>query len=166
MERFGIDEVYGMHNMPGIPLGSFAIRKGGIMAAPTSSRSLSKVVAAMRPAAPHDRPDHHRCTDRRQSADDRLAQCRSDPIRGRVRHPLSRRLQPQHHSQRRVDCRTVRSLDETVRDLAQDRIKQMAEGIALANGAEAEVVYERYCPVTFNMRRDRPRHPRRPRCGW
>jgi hippurate hydrolase len=45
---------------------------------------------------------------------------------------------------------TVRSLDETVRDLAQDRIKQMAEGIALANGAEAEVVYERYCPVTFN----------------
>jgi amidohydrolase len=34
MERFGIDEVYGMHNMPGIPLGAFAIRKGGIMAAP------------------------------------------------------------------------------------------------------------------------------------
>ncbi len=26
----------------------------------------------------------------------------------------------------------------------------MAEGIALANGAEADVLYERYCPVTFN----------------
>ncbi|MDY6963874.1 MAG: amidohydrolase, partial [Pseudomonadota bacterium] len=34
MERFGIDEVYGMHNMPGIPVGQFAIRRGGIMAAP------------------------------------------------------------------------------------------------------------------------------------
>ncbi len=34
MDRFGVDEVYGMHNMPGIPLGQFAIRKGGIMAAP------------------------------------------------------------------------------------------------------------------------------------
>src|SRR5690606_30799344 len=28
MERFGIDEVYGMHNMPGIPAGSFSIRAG------------------------------------------------------------------------------------------------------------------------------------------
>src|SRR5690606_19181176 len=34
MERFGIDEVYGMHNMPGIPIGQFAIRRGAIMAAP------------------------------------------------------------------------------------------------------------------------------------
>src|SRR5690554_4644136 len=32
MDRFGISEVFGMHNMPGIPLGHFAIREGGIMA--------------------------------------------------------------------------------------------------------------------------------------
>ena len=32
MERFGIQEVYGMHNMPGIPVGSFALRPGPIMA--------------------------------------------------------------------------------------------------------------------------------------
>ncbi|MFY8146801.1 MAG: amidohydrolase, partial [Rhodobacter sp.] len=31
--RFGIQEVYGMHNMPGIPLGHFAIRPGAMMAA-------------------------------------------------------------------------------------------------------------------------------------
>eukprot|EP01035_Chromulina_nebulosa_P069384 gene69384-biopygen29809 len=34
MERFAIEEVYGMHNMPGHPVGTFAIRKGGIMASP------------------------------------------------------------------------------------------------------------------------------------
>ncbi len=34
MDRFGIEEIYGMHNMPGMPVGTFAIRKGGIMAAP------------------------------------------------------------------------------------------------------------------------------------
>ena len=28
MTRFGIQEVYGMHNMPGIPLGTFAMRPG------------------------------------------------------------------------------------------------------------------------------------------
>ncbi len=33
MTRFGIEEVYGMHNYPGVPLGEFAIRPGPIMAA-------------------------------------------------------------------------------------------------------------------------------------
>ena len=28
MERFGIDKVFGMHNMPGLPVGQFAIRPG------------------------------------------------------------------------------------------------------------------------------------------
>lgn len=33
LERFGIDEVYGMHNQPGLPVGSFAIRSGPMLAA-------------------------------------------------------------------------------------------------------------------------------------
>src|SRR6202034_745106 len=33
ISRFGIEEVYGMHNYPGIPLGQFAIRTGPMMAA-------------------------------------------------------------------------------------------------------------------------------------
>src|SRR5205085_11522821 len=33
MERFGIEEVYGMHNTPGIPVGQFAIRPGTMLAA-------------------------------------------------------------------------------------------------------------------------------------
>lgn len=32
-ERFPMDEVYGMHNFPGIPLGNFAIKAGPMMAA-------------------------------------------------------------------------------------------------------------------------------------
>src|ERR1700757_459 len=31
MDRFGIGEVYGMHNYPGMPVGEFAIRPGPIM---------------------------------------------------------------------------------------------------------------------------------------
>ncbi len=91
MERFGINEVYGMHNMPGIPLGSFAIRKGGIMAAP------DKFSITVKGRGGH--AAHHRRTDRRQPADDSLTQRRSDPLGGRLRHPLSRRFQPQHHPQ-------------------------------------------------------------------
>ena len=33
MTRFAIDEVYGMHNLPGLPVGQFATRAGPIMAA-------------------------------------------------------------------------------------------------------------------------------------
>src|SRR3972149_2868205 len=33
MERFAIEEVYGMHNYPGLPLGEFALRPGALMAA-------------------------------------------------------------------------------------------------------------------------------------
>ena len=33
MDRFGIQEVYGMHNMPGKPVGEFAIRPGPFLAA-------------------------------------------------------------------------------------------------------------------------------------
>src|SRR5271168_2843525 len=33
MDRFGIEQVYGMHNRPGLPVGSFGIRSGPVMAA-------------------------------------------------------------------------------------------------------------------------------------
>ena len=33
MERFGIEKVFGMHNMPGMAVGHFGIRPGPIMAA-------------------------------------------------------------------------------------------------------------------------------------
>src|SRR5512136_1743657 len=33
MDRFGIEEVYGMHNYPGMPVGAFGIRPGPMMAA-------------------------------------------------------------------------------------------------------------------------------------
>ena len=33
LERFHIDEVYGMHNQPGLPVGSFGIRSGPMLAA-------------------------------------------------------------------------------------------------------------------------------------
>src|SRR5690606_6186771 len=33
MDRFGIEEVYGMHNYPGMPVGQFGMRAGPMMAA-------------------------------------------------------------------------------------------------------------------------------------
>ncbi len=44
MERFGIEEVYGMHNYPRLPVGEFAIRPEPMMAAPRSSWSTSATI--------------------------------------------------------------------------------------------------------------------------
>ncbi|MEO4000800.1 M20 aminoacylase family protein [Mesorhizobium sp. CAU 1732] len=56
LERFGIDEVYGMHNQPGLAVGSFAIRPGPLMAAG------DRFMVTLRgrgghAASPHETPD-------------------------------------------------------------------------------------------------------------
>ena len=53
MERFGVQEVYGMHNMPGLPVGQFAIRPGSIMAA-ADRFSITIEGKGAHAARPHD----------------------------------------------------------------------------------------------------------------
>src|SRR5260370_13235548 len=52
MDRFGIEQVFGMHNGPGIPVGSFAIRSGPIMAA-TDELDIKITGLGGHPARPH-----------------------------------------------------------------------------------------------------------------
>ena len=79
MERFGIEEVYGMHNMPGMPVGDFAIRPGADHGRDRRLRHRRRRAAAATPrsrTAPSTRcwsaPRH-----RPGAAVDRLAQRRS-----------------------------------------------------------------------------------------
>ena len=52
LERFGVQEVYGMHNMPGLPVGQFAIRPGSIMAAADRVQHHDRGQGRPRRAAP------------------------------------------------------------------------------------------------------------------
>src|SRR5258708_8059546 len=56
MDRFRIEEVYGMHNYPGLPVGQFALRPSPLMAA--ADRITIEIEgrggAAARPAVPID----------------------------------------------------------------------------------------------------------------
>ncbi len=88
MERFGIDEVYGMHNMPGIPVGQFAIRKGGIMAAPDRFTITIKGRGG-HAAQPHKTVDPIFIARSSSAACRRLRpQCRSGPVGRRLRHQV------------------------------------------------------------------------------
>jgi hippurate hydrolase len=45
---------------------------------------------------------------------------------------------------------TVRTLDAEIRDLAEQRFKQIVSGIAASHGAEADIQFHRNYPVTVN----------------
>ncbi|NKN37027.1 amidohydrolase [Agrobacterium sp. a22-2] len=151
MERFGIQEVYGMHNMPGMPVGTFAIRKGGIMAAPDKF-SITVKGRGGHAAEPHHTLDPIAIGAQIVGALQLIASRNANPLRSVV-VSVTKFIAGTTHNiipEEALLAGTVRSLDETVRDLAESRIRQIAAGIAAANGAEAVVDYERACPVTVN----------------
>ena len=96
MDRFGIEQVYGMHNGPGIPVGSFALRPGPIMAGRRCRRHQDRGARRARRAA----AQKHRFRAGRRAVDhgaaiDRVAQRRSAGIGGDFDVRISRRQRPQ-----------------------------------------------------------------------
>jgi hippurate hydrolase len=155
MERFGIEEVYGMHNMPGIPLGQFAIRKGGIMAAPDRF-TITISGRGGHAAQPHRTVDPIFIGSQLVGSLQAIAARNADPVRSvvisvtRFDAGTTHNIIPDHATL----WGTVRTLSEEMRDLAEARIRQIVDGIVGAHGAEAMIEYERRCPVTVNHDRE------------
>ncbi|CDZ41898.1 M20 family metallopeptidase [Neorhizobium galegae] len=151
MERFRIDEVYGMHNMPGIPLGQFAIRKGGIMAAPDRFTITIKGRGG-HAAQPHKTIDPIFIGSQLVGSLQAIAARNADPVHSivisvtRFDAGTAYNIIPDQATL----WGTVRTLSEETRDLAENRIRQIVEGIVSAHGATSEIDYYRQCPVTFN----------------
>lgn len=151
MDRFGIQEVYGMHNMPGMALGSFAIRKGGIMAAPDKF-SIRITGRGGHAAEPHRTADPIVVGAQVVGGLQMIASRNANPLRSVVVSVTQFHAGTTHNiiPEEAFLAGTVRSLDDAVQDLAESRIRQIAEGIAAANDCVADVEYERACPVTTN----------------
>jgi amidohydrolase len=151
MERFGIEEVYGMHNMPGLPLGTFGIRAGGIMAA-SDKFEVTIEGAGGHAAMPHKSVDPVVVAAHLILALQTLVSRNVDPMEQAVlsitmlRAGEAFNIIPQFVKL----TGTVRTLDEDVRDLMESRLKSVSEGLAATFGAKAEVSYHRGYPVTLN----------------
>ena len=98
MERWAIQEVYGMHNLPGLPVGTFAMRPGPIMAS-TDEFTITITGRDGHAARPHTTVDPIvvGAGAGQGAADHRLAQCRSARCRRRLGDPLPRRHRLQRH---------------------------------------------------------------------
>jgi len=151
MERFQIAEVYGMHNLPGLPVGHFAIRKGPIMAA-TDEFTVSIKGVGGHAAMPHKTIDPIAIGAQIVSNLQLIASRSANPLKSVVVSVTTFNAGNAHNviPSEASFGGTVRTLDHEMRDLAEQRFKQVASGIAASHGAEVAIEFHRNYPVTFN----------------
>ena len=152
MDRFGIQEVYGMHNMPGIPVGHFAIRPGAMMAA-ADQFDITVTGKGGHAAKPHDCIDTTVVAAHIIVAAQTIASRTVDPLKQVVVSICTVATDSTAHNviPQVVKMKgTVRTMDPAVQDQVEQRLKEIVEGTALALGAKAELNYQRGYPVTMN----------------
>ncbi|MBM1171174.1 M20 aminoacylase family protein [Microvirga arabica] len=151
MERFGVQEVYGMHNMPGIPVGQFAIRAGAMMAA-ADRFTITIEGKGGHAARPHDCIDPVVISAQVITALQTIASRNADPLESVVVSVCTVKAGEAFNviPQTAMLLGTVRTLSPEVRDLAETRIRAIVENVCAAFGAKAEVDYDRGYPVTMN----------------
>lgn len=152
MDRWGIQEVYGMHNMPGIPVGHFAIRKGALMAA-ADQFEITVTGKGGHAAKPHDCVDSTVVAAHIVVALQTIASRNVDPLKQVVVSVCTVETDSTAHNviPQVVKMKgTVRTMDHKVQDFVETRISEIVSGTALALGATASVAYARGYPVTIN----------------
>jgi len=151
MERFGIQEVYGMHNWPGVPVGQFAMRKGPVMAAADRFRITVKGKGG-HAAYPHQCIDPIVTAAHVITALQTVASRSVDPLESVVVSVCAVNAGEAFNviPQTATLLGTVRTLSASVRDLAETRIRTIVESTCAAFGATAEIEYNRGYPVTVN----------------
>ncbi len=151
MDRFGVEEVYGMHNMPGLPIGHFATRTGGIMAA-TDVFTIDIEGLGGHAAQPHRTVDPIATASAIVQALQSIVSRNVDPLHGAVISVTTIHAGDAFNiiPQRAKLTGTARSLDPLVRDLLERRTREVAQNVAAAYGATAKFSYSRNYPVTVN----------------
>ncbi len=152
MERWGIQEVYGMHNWPGQPVGSFAIRSGAFFAA-TDQFDIELEGKGGHAAKPQETVDTTVMAAQAVMALQTIASRNADPVDQVVVSVTSFETSSNAFNviPQKVHLKgTVRTMSHAMRDLAETRIKEICTGIAATFGGTASVEYHRGYPVMVN----------------
>lgn len=151
LEKTSIDEVYAMHNMPGIPIGEFAICDGAIWAS-TDEFEITLTGRGGHAAYPHTATDTIVAGANVVTALQTVASRNTNPLESLVisvtkfHAGTAMNVLPEQA----VISGTIRTLKNELRDLAETRLKGIADNIAATYDMEAEVHYKRNYPVTVN----------------
>ena len=154
MDRFRIEEVYGMHNYPGLPVGQFGLRPGPLMAA--ADRLTIEIEGRGGHAArPHISVDTVLVGAQIINQIQSIVSRNVDPLQAAVisicvfQAGSTDNVIPQTALLRG----TARSLTPEVRDLLERRLHEVVTGTAQLYGATAKLTYKRDYPVTRNHER-------------
>jgi hippurate hydrolase len=154
MDRFRIEEVYGMHNYPGLPVGRFGLRPGPLMAA--ADRLTIEIEGRGGHAArPHISVDTVLVGAQIINQIQSIVSRNVDPLQAAVisicvfQAGTTDNVIPQTALLRG----TARSLTPEVRDLLERRLHEVVTGTAQLYGATAKLTYKRDYPVTRNHER-------------
>lgn len=151
MDRFRIEQVYGMHNSPGMPIGTFATRVGPAMAA-TDHINIHIEGMGGHAARPHKSIDSVLVGAQLITALQSIVSRSVDPLDAAVisicefHAGNARNVIPQTAEL----FGTARSLTPEVRDLIEQRVREVVNGIAQLSGAKITLDYERSYPVLVN----------------
>lgn len=152
MERFHIQEVYGMHNMPGLEVGSFAIRSGPFFAATNSLKVIVEGVGG-HGAMPHNTVDTTLAASNIVVALQSIVARNVDPLKAAVVSICSLHTDTSTHNvipQQVQLLGTIRSMDPDVSTLLIERINQVCQLTAETFGASARVEITTGYPVMSN----------------
>ncbi len=152
MARWGIQEVYGMHNWPGRPVGSFAIRSGAFFAA-TDQFDITLTGKGGHAAKPQEVVDTAVMAATVITTLQTIVSRNADPVDQIVVSVTSMESSSKAFNviPQRVQLKgTVRTMSPGMRDLAERRIAEITQGICGTFGGTAEVKYHRGYPVMVN----------------
>jgi amidohydrolase len=155
MTRFGIQEVYGMHNFPGLPLGEFAIKPGPILAS-AEHITIELEGKGGHAARPHLAVDTILVGAQIINALQSIVARNVDPLEAAVvsvcmfQSGFTDNVIPQHAKLRG----TARAFTPETGELLRRRINDIVEGTARLYGATAKVTYANGYPVLVNHERE------------
>ena len=151
MTRFGIDEVYGMHNLPGLAVGRFATRPGPIMAA-ADRFEIEIEGRGGHAAAPHQTIDPVLVGAHIVTMAQSIVARNVDPLDSCVVSVTTFHAGTAQNAiaQTATLSGTTRTLSPDVRDYAEARLRKIAESVGAAHGATVSTRYTRGYPVTRN----------------
>jgi hippurate hydrolase len=156
-KRFPADEVYALHNWPGMPPGKIAVRAGPVMAA-TDEVQIVVRGRGGHAAMPHLAVDPVVAAAQIVGALQTIASRSINPVDAAVVSICSMQTSQVGAFNIIPDAvtliGTVRSFRAQTRDLAERRVKEIASRVAEALGASAEVDYRRGYPATVNSARE------------
>ena len=151
MERFAISRVFGMHNMPGVAVGAFAVREGAMMAA---ADFFDIVIAGEggHAAMPHRCADPIVAGGHLVAALQTLTSRTVDPVDSAVVSVCEFHAGEAHNVMPgSATLRgTARALTEATRNLLESKMAQMCAATGEMFGVDVQFNYRRLYPCTIN----------------